>query len=157
MTTNAKFTVPLAGEYWPFTFVVVGDLLISLTREGPIPDEVFDQFCATGASTEVNWHFGCAIGGANITSVQRKKIVDAFQGITNITVIESSIARGLVTAVSWLGMNIKSFSWKEFDRAITMLDTKLVSHAEIRTLTEQLLKRSGAPSLDSMIKTGRAP
>jgi len=151
MINQPKFNVPPVGERWPFTWVLIDDLIISLTQEGPIPDPIWDRFMADAASEAVKHHFGCAIGNVSINSVQRKSVVEALVGVTNTTVIESTIARGIVTAVSWLGMSIKSFPWKEFDRAVERVESKSVTHAEVKQLAEKLLKQSGAPSLAKMM------
>lgn len=152
MIKSPKFNVPPAGERWPFTWAVVDDVVVSLTQEGEIPDAIWDQFTADAASEPVKNHFGCAIGNVSINSVQRKKVVEAMKGVANTTVIESTIARGIVTAVSWLGLNIKSYPWKEFDRAVEQVSSSSVSSADLRKIVEKLLQQSGAPSLAKMME-----
>jgi hypothetical protein len=38
-----------------------------------------------------------------------------------VIITDDVLVRGVVTAVSWLGANVKSFAWKDIDRAFARL------------------------------------
>lgn len=150
--SEARFSVPPSGGYWPHTWVVAADVIISLTQEGDISDELWQQFCADAVSPGVTCHLGVAVGNPSISSVQRRASVDALKNKQVTAVMNSNIARGVVTAVGWLGLDIKGFAWKEIDTGLGRVKSSKLSQPELKKLLEELLRRSKAPSINELIR-----
>lgn len=149
--TDARFQVPPPGKFWPHTWLVVDDLIISLTQEGRIEDELWNKFCSDAMTPGVTCHLGVAIGNPTISSVQRRASVDALKNKQVTAIMNSNIARGVVTAVGWLGLDIRGFAWKELDTALQRVKSTTLSAAEIKKLLEALLKRSKASSITELV------
>lgn len=150
--STVKFEVPPPGQVWAHTWAVAGDLTISFTQEGEIPSAIWTRFVADAASKQVKGHFGMAIGSISINSVQRKASTEAFSGKSVTAVTDSAIARGVITAVGWLGLNIKGYAWKDIDRAIEATHSEFLSTIDLRDVIVKLLKLAGGPSLVDMKK-----
>lgn len=104
-------------------FEVVGEVLISFSMDGVISVDsmnlVFDQL----RSGKIKTFLATDQGGVEVTSIQRAesaKIVKEM-GISIVIITDERIIRGVVTAMSWLGANIKAFSWSDIDKAVTHL------------------------------------
>lgn len=151
MGVTAKLEVPPPGEKWPHTWLVAGDLVISLTQDGDVPEDTWTRYLDACSAPGVRAVLGCAIGSPGVNAVQRRKSVDALKQKKVAGVTDSAIARGVITAVGWLGMNIKGFSWKDIESALDYLNSESVSSAEALKLTDQLLRSSGLPPLEEML------
>jgi hypothetical protein len=131
-------------------WIDIGDLMVSLgINEGPIPDDVWERFVKEIIAKPIKKYLATNVGYVDVNSVQRKLISDAFKtkNITVAVVTDEKIVRGIVTAVSWLGVNIRSFSWTELEKAIDYL--AVVQPQKQRTLEaiKQLRKDCAAPAL----------
>lgn len=105
-------------------WTAVDDLMISLgTNEGQIPDNVWEQFVTDLRTKHINKYIATNVGYVEVTSTQRKKIVEVLKekSIPVVVVTDDRLVRGMVTAVSWLGVKIKSFSWEEINGAMEHL------------------------------------
>lgn len=150
--TDARFSVPTQGSYWPHTWAVAEDLIISLTQEGDIDDSTWQRFCADAMTPGVMCHLGVAVGNPSISSVQRRASVDALKSKQVTAVMNSNIARGVVTAVGWLGLDIKGFAWKDIDIALQRVKSTKLQPEVIKGLLEELLRRSKAPSIKDLTR-----
>jgi hypothetical protein len=105
--------------YW----TVVGDVMVSLNVPGPSPDEPWQAFTKDFVTRRVTRYLGTAVGVVEVTSLQRKLISGVLieRRIPVAAVSDEKIVRGLVTAVSWLGVNIKAFSWTDLTDAVKHL------------------------------------
>jgi hypothetical protein len=104
-------------------WVIVDDVMVSLTRPGQSADAVWHAFAKDLSSKGVAKYLGTAIGTAEVNSVQRKIVADVLmrRNIPVAAVTDDRIVRGLITAVSWMGVNIKAFGWAELREAILHL------------------------------------
>lgn len=157
MITDHRFDVPTRGERQTHTWVVVDDLVICLTQAGPIPDEQWARFARDVASPNVKAVLGLSFESVSVNSVQRKAVSAAIKGKTLAAVLESTVTRGVLTALGWLGLNIKVFPWRQLDAAIEQTAPSKATAAIAKQLIEELLRRSNAPSLVSLMEgTGTA-
>lgn len=76
---------------------------------------------------------GTDIGGVEVTSVQRAAGAELVRekGISVVVVTDERIMRGVVTALSWLGANIKSYSWTTLEDAVRHLGVNSSQEREI--------------------------
>ena len=130
VTRELKFSSRLYNEGWTcmkeatFKFEVVDDLLISFQTAGPAPDGMWDEFVKQLKKPEVKKFLGTTMGAAEVNSVQRKNAANVFKvrKIPVVIVTESSLVRGLVTAVSWLGADVKAFDWVDLRKGLNYLN-----------------------------------
>jgi hypothetical protein len=88
-------------------------ILVSFGREGQLPEAVFDRWLRLLSEPGINGHLSAAVGPLALTLSQRSRAADISKklGIRTAVVTDSRVGRGVVTAVSWLGADIKAFSW----------------------------------------------
>src|SRR5690349_11131633 len=93
-------------------WVFLPDLAISYIVNGQTPEEEFKAFCTELKKRRVKGYIAGVSGNIDANSVQRKLVADASVGALIAVVTDDRLVRGLVTAVSWLGVTVKSFSWQ---------------------------------------------
>src|SRR5262245_55976862 len=104
-------------------WTIVADVFIYHTTGGPAPESTFDLFVKDLKSRSYTKFLGASTGAVEATSVQRKSGSEALRGrnIPSAVITDERLVRGIVTAVSWLGVNIKSFPWADAREAIRHL------------------------------------
>jgi hypothetical protein len=102
---------------------VVENLLVSFASPGPIPDALWDNFMNHVKKREITRYIGTSIGPTEANSLQRKAAADLFKTrkIPVVVVTDAGFVRGLVTAVSWLGANIKAVDWPDLRKGLDHL------------------------------------
>lgn len=122
---------------------VVGDVLISLTTAGLIPDDQWKGWLKALQSKPVRKCIGATFGATEITSLMRKEASETSKqrGIKVAVVTDESLVRGIVTAASWLGAPINSFSWANFDDATKWLDVPAVQASALRHWLDDAKRR----------------
>lgn len=116
---------------------IVGDTIVSVTTQGPIPQDIWEEFIKDLKRKEVTRWLSAAIGYVEANSVQRKMSIDVTgpRGMVVAVVTDERLVRGMVTAASWLGVKISAFSWDEMSAAVRYLGS-LAPAAEHRILVE---------------------
>lgn len=150
MAKNAKFEVPPAGERLPHSWVVGEDFVICLTQEGVIPNPLWEEFLDQVREPQIKAVMGMTIGALTVSTHQRRRAVESFAGKRLSAVLETSVARGIATAMGWLGLNIKGFGWREVSNALEYLDRPSLDPDWGLVLIEELMDRSSAPTLEQM-------
>ncbi|KIG17254.1 hypothetical protein DB30_03567 [Enhygromyxa salina] len=130
--------------------MVVGDVIVSLTQEGRVPDEHWDLFVADIEQTGTQRMLGIGIGAININSRQRRKLVQAMHDKRVAAVLGSSVARGIATALGWMGLKIRGFGWDDMAGAFEYLGSEELSVDQGVEIVSQLLARAGAPSVEEL-------
>jgi hypothetical protein len=104
--------------------VIDNDLMISLTTPGLGPDQLWADFSKELSTKPITRYLAASLGSLEVTSIQRKMVseITARHGIPVAVLTDEQMVRGLVTAVSWLGVKIKSFSWDDTKEALDHLD-----------------------------------
>jgi hypothetical protein len=131
-------------------WIDLDDLMISFgVREGQIPDDVWDSFVKDIRLKPIKKYLATNVGYVDVTSTQRKKVVEVLKGknIPVVVVTDNSLVRGMVTAVSWLGVNIKSFSWLELEGAFSHLAIVQPQKQRAIEAIMRLRKECGVPPL----------
>jgi hypothetical protein len=148
--TEVHFEVPPEGEFWPHVWVVGEDFVLCLTQEGVIPNDLWDRFLDAVRPAHIGAIMGMTIGSLTVNSHQRRRAVEAFAGKRLSAVLETSVARGIATAMGWLGLNIKGFDWRSIVGAVEYLNRPSLDADRGLELIEELMRRANAPSLDEM-------
>lgn len=112
----------------------IDKLMIGYSTEGPIHEDVWAQFVHDLKTRPIKKYLGMSIGNLEVTSLQRKQVADALKGrgVALAIVTDEKLVRGIVTAASWLGMDVKSFSMADLRLALRHLDVP--SHMEDRAI-----------------------
>ncbi len=102
---------------------LVGDLLVSFATAGPISDQDWTTFIDFVKMPAVVKYLGASVGATEASSVQRKEAAALFKArrIPVAVVTDAGLVRGIVTAVSWLGVDIKAFDWPDLAKALEHL------------------------------------
>jgi hypothetical protein len=125
-------------------WVILDDLVVTITRPGNSDDSVWKDFAKDVETKKVTRCLGGAIGNAALTSVQRKIVADALKKnhVKVAAISEDRLVRGVITAVSWLGVDIKAFDWSQVREAAIYLD---VPEAKIARAVETLMLLKNKP------------
>jgi hypothetical protein len=143
-----EFNMPPEGEFWPHTWVVAGDVVISLTQEGAIPDDTWDRFVEDIQRETTTKMLGIGIGAISVNSRQRRKLVAVMHDKRVAAVLGSSVARGIATALSWMGLKIRAFAWKDLAGSLEYLDSPRVTVEQGIEIVQEMLVRAKAPPID---------
>lgn len=116
-----------------------GDLMLAINTAGNISDEVWSRFVADLGAEDFKYYIGCSLGILEVTAAQRKQAALALRHnhVTVAIITDDVLVRGVVTAVSWLGANVKSFAWKDIDRAFErheIVDRKAATMVQVERL-----------------------
>ena len=100
----------------------IADVLLICSGAGVLADPDFQRMYGACKQASVRKILGLS-GPTEMTSVQRKAAAEIAKdrGIFTVTITNERLTRGIVTAVSWLGMNIKAYSWDELRTGIRQL------------------------------------
>jgi hypothetical protein len=116
----------------PLNWVLVGDVLVTFAQPGRLTDELFGAFMSQMRQAQWRCCLGSATGAIQISSSQRSQFAAEFRSKRTAVLSDHTVSRGVVTALSWLGMDIKAWKWSEVDSALDFLE---VLHPQIRSLT----------------------
>jgi len=107
-------------KYAQLKWVVSNGILVSFATEGPPQAKVWDDLIRDLSTKSVRKYLVTTVGKGELNSLQRKQIAGVFSSkkIGVVVVTDDSIARHIATAISWLGVDIKAFPWKELRHAI---------------------------------------
>lgn len=142
------FNVPPSGKHSSHAWVVVGDMLISVTQEGDVPMDFWEPFIADLSSPSVKRVLGLAVGSITIHAKQRRSAVVAMKDKRVAAVVGSSVARGIATALSWMGLQLRAYDWASLSDAFDYLEPPGLSTEASIELVRDLLARAGAPSIE---------
>jgi hypothetical protein len=86
-------------------------------------DELWERFIAELGAFDYKAYIGASLGILELSAAQRKHAAAALRAnsVHVVIITDDVLVRGVVTAVSWLGANVKSFAWKDIDRAFARL------------------------------------
>jgi hypothetical protein len=127
-----------------FKWVKQGDVMVAVNTAGNLGDELWARFMEDLSALDYKCHIGASMGILELSAAQRKQAATALRGngVQVVVITDDVLVRGVVTAVSWLGANVKSFAWKDTDRAFArlgVLDRKTSLMATIEGLREECL------------------
>lgn len=146
MDTPLKMNALDGGAHTPQSWAIMSNrVLISLTQAGPIPEARWKQFLDDFRASGVQYVLGTSVGSVDVNSVQRKSVSELLKGKRIAVVTDHRIARGIVTALGWLGLDIKSFDWPSLTVAVDYLGIEGIETKDIVAAVTRLLKESGAP------------
>lgn len=127
-------------------WTVVDSVIISCSSAGEIPEEAWKKFIDTvAAQPTITKMLGLSLGSTTISSVQRKDASELAKRrrLQIVSVTDERVVRGILTALSWLGINIKTFAWKELKDAVAALELRPGLDARVLSAALELQQRVG--------------
>ncbi len=103
----------------------VGPVMISCSGEGKMDDALWKPFAKDLETKSITKFLQGVVGSVEVSSLQRKLVVDILRAhkISSVVVTDDSFVRGMITAASWLGADIKGYAWAELPKAIEQLES----------------------------------
>jgi hypothetical protein len=128
------------GDY---KWAIVEDVIIGVGCEGEMPDDTWRSFIDDLSTKPVTKYLSVISGDLQVNSAQRKLGIDAVlkRKIKVVAVIDSSVVRGILTAASWFGLNIKAYPHAQLREAIQDLDVRAPLVLPIVREVERLRKQ----------------
>jgi hypothetical protein len=105
-------------------WVLVDDVMVTFATPGEIDNQSLTAWTKDIKSKPVAKLLGANIGVVEANSAQRKLAADTVRSknVPVAIVSDQALTRGVVTAASWLGANIRAFSWSQLREATLFLD-----------------------------------
>jgi hypothetical protein len=102
---------------------IIGDVMITRTTGGAIPMKLWEPFIRDLKAAGVTRLLALVVGPASINTSQRQGAADTFRtmAVEVVVISDDRMVRGIITALSWLGANVKGFAWNEFEKALGRL------------------------------------
>lgn len=97
--------------------------MINVNTAGTMGDAAWQAFITELGARDYGRYMGVSLGVLEITAAQRRQAAAALRGngVTVAIVTDDVLVRGIVTAVSWLGADVKSFPCAEMRDAVAWL------------------------------------
>jgi|SRR5690606_39048597 len=137
MVTQTIYNLPKDPKVisgWAF----MGELvLVYHNMEADVPGARMDELLADMRSRPFTHVFAFGFGGAKLSAMHRKQLVEITKDKQIVTIVDNAITRGIVTALGWFGINVKSFSRKDIRKAIESLDVAGLTPDEIEAETKK--------------------
>jgi hypothetical protein len=104
-------------------WTIIDDIAISCSTDGEVPSNAWRAYMADLTGKRVRKILSLAIGQTSLTSVQRKEAADIAksQKVASAVVTDDRLVRGMLTALSWLGVDVKAYSWDQLSDALDHL------------------------------------
>jgi hypothetical protein len=104
-------------------WVVSYDILVSFATDGGLDMNMWNDLIQVLSTKPIRKYLVTTVGSGELNSLQRKQIAELFSkkkiGVAVVT--DERIIRHIVTAISWLGVDIKPFPWNELRQAVQHL------------------------------------
>lgn len=127
------------AEDGSFSWTRYGKLMIVYAEPGDVPAHRFDAWIADIEAYKFPFVIGAAGGGASITGKQRRRVIEAFGNERNVVVlVDDRLTRGIFTALSWLGLNVRCYPWLQMHEAIEYLELPELTTAEVAEMVVEL-------------------
>jgi hypothetical protein len=125
-------------------------LLISLSLPGSVRADRWAAFIRTVQAADPPVVIGLGLGAVEINTNQRREISSLLRQKRSVVIVDHPIARGITTALSWLGMPLKGFSWKQVYEAAKHLDAKGLETEEVVDMVRRLCQEGIDPSVNGV-------
>ncbi len=104
-------------------WVVIGDLIVAASNGVILQDATWDAYVHDLQTKSYKKYLHIGVGGTEVTSVQRKQAFEAMtsQNARCAVLTSSGMVRGIVTAASWFGVQVKAFKIEEASAALDHL------------------------------------
>jgi hypothetical protein len=123
-----------------YKWTTVGKLFITVATSGNIERATWRQFIDDMRASEATAYLSVGMGTPQVDSVQRKEAAELLKerNIAVAVVTDDKVVRGVVTAVSWLGVNIKSFPISKIRQALEHLNVPESDFSRITASVDEI-------------------
>lgn len=123
---------------FPHDWEINGDVLVAITAPGTIDTATWNKFIESLKKPEVRKVLNFVRGEVTIDAVKRKQAADTVtERKLEVTVVtDNRLTRGVLTAVSWLGANIKAYSWSDMEKALDRIGASPTDRSRILQVAE---------------------
>lgn len=138
----------MASHQAIYTWECVNDVLIAFSTTGRIDDAIWDAMLVDLDTKPLVGYLGATVGNTDTSSSQRKRVSEILKRrkLPCSIITDNRLVVGVVTMVSWLGVNIKAHDWLRAMDAIRWLGLRDRQTLEV---FETLMRmRSAATSAD---------
>jgi hypothetical protein len=97
----------------------LGDLLLICASEGQLQDADLEPCLHLHRTNQVTRGICWGLGNINMSPLQRKKTSESMGEHRSANITDSSIGRGIITAMAWMGKPWSAYASKDMARAIT--------------------------------------
>jgi hypothetical protein len=106
-----------------YKWTVVDDVMIGVGTDGKMPEDLWKNFINDLSTKPIKKWIAIVSGSLEVSSTQRKAGIDVLKArrMKMTAVVDSSITRGLITAASWFGVDIKSYPPDQLSEAVRAL------------------------------------
>lgn len=127
----------------PVSWETVDSCLVTMSIPGPVDKATWQAYIDDLRQPQLESVFSLVSGAATIDAVQRKQAANTVseRGLRVIVVTDNRLTRGVLTAISWLGASIRSYSWMEIERAFEGLAMDPEAERRIREIAEAFRRR----------------
>lgn len=122
-----------------------GDVIMTFTRGGEVSDALWDEFVAYIEQAQARVLLAVtSIDMATMSATQRKKGAEALKNknLTAIVITDSRIARGILTAVSWLGADVKPIPWSSLDTALDLATKDPTVRGQLQSIAREFYSQT---------------
>jgi hypothetical protein len=127
-------------NYAKLKWVLDNGILVSFTTKGAMDPKLWNELVHDLSTMPIRKYLVTTVGSGELNSIQRKQVADIFSkkkiGVAVVT--DDKTVHYVVTAISWFGVDIKAFSWKEIHEAIQHVGAYGVHEARIFKLVNDL-------------------
>ncbi|MCX4242469.1 hypothetical protein [Paraliomyxa miuraensis] len=122
----------------PHDWEIIGDTIVAITAPGQIDNDRWGKFIEALNQPNTKKVLNFVRGEVTIDAIKRKQAADAVTACKlEVTVVtDSRLTRGVLTAVSWLGANIKAYSWSDIGKAIERVAPSAVGRSRIAEIAD---------------------
>jgi hypothetical protein len=117
-------------------------LVILIAKAEPIAEDVFGRLMSDLRTYPWNVCLGASLGAVELTSVQRSQLTEVLKGKRIAGLTENAVARGVITALSWFGLQIRAWSWNKTSEAFDYLELPEAQRATALELLQLLREKS---------------
>lgn len=127
----------------PIDWTLLEGVAIVRRRSGIIPEKLWAEHLEFVTQEPVKAIIVLVEGSPTLDLNQRKQLADSMQRncVVATVITDSVLARGMITALSWLGSDIKTYSWRNLSQALDSLQSSPALRAEIFCRARALLSK----------------
>jgi hypothetical protein len=111
---------------------------------GEIPEGEVLKFIEVMKTERYTAYLSGVIGRVSSSSTQRKAMAEILKSrnVSTAVVTDQAIVRGIVTAIGWLGANMRAFSWTETTAALEYLTVPAIQRDRVLDRLAQMRKEA---------------
>lgn len=104
----------------PHRWILVEDVMVSLTIPEPVPDGIWTGFVDAIATHRPSICLMLCAGAAGVDAAQRRRSIEAFMRTrcTVVVITDNRVTRGLAMTMAWLGAKLDAYSWSELSQVL---------------------------------------